>query len=58
MEGRDGKRDSPFPLLMLLVELEQHLLCPLVVDARDDVPHILKERVELDQSKIRTRQNY
>ena len=43
---------------MLLVELEQHLLCPLVVDARDDVPHILEERVELDQSKIRTRQKY
>ena len=57
MKGRDGKRDLPFSLLMLLVELQQHLLCPLVVGARDYVPHILKERVELDQSKIRTRQN-
>ena len=57
MSWKDGKQDLPFPLLMLLVELEQHLLCPLVVDARDDVPHILKECVELDQSEIRTRQN-
>ena len=42
---------------MLLVELQQHLLCPLVVAACNDVPHILEERVELDKSKIKTRQN-
>ena len=38
---------------MLLVELQQHLLCPLVVGACDNMPHILKESVELDQSIIK-----
>ena len=52
MRKRDEKRDLPFSLLMLLVELQQHLLCPLVVGARDNISLILKESVELDQSII------